>query len=437
MKTNWSMKVSIAMKALLVVIYAFFIKIVTDFLQVGGVARRLPPILILAFFLTVILITLIFIEKRKLKRQGSTKRIRKISSTLCLCFMLIFTGYGGVKAYKSINDVTSKISRHLNEVSITVKNMNLYNDGINNIIKAIDGRVNLPDEIYLRDSFSLKYKDNGEITDISFGLYGKSKSGKYQGYLVSFDSKKGDKIIVYKNSYQGESFDKKSKFSALSNAIKEALTNNQSADTGRISANNEPAYNNDNTIEYSKGTITCIDSRGARKDLTIDDGKREPQETKDETTTDDFFATKQVGYRFVVADAAAGTRFYSLEKTVDGGDNWNMYNKSPFLQDGGSDPTASFVNEDVGIFIIGRNSGSESRAYLTTDGGKTTKLIDNIIPQVSIGGAMYQVYDYPTKLIMDGSTLTLEVGQGADGDYNNNDSQYMISPDMGVTWTVK
>ena len=43
-----------------------------------------------------------------------------------------------------------------------------------------------------------------------------------------------------------------------------------------------------------------------------------------------FFYSDHLGWRLSVADAAAGSRFYQLEKTEDGGVTWETENQDPF-----------------------------------------------------------------------------------------------------------
>ncbi len=44
---------------------------------------------------------------------------------------------------------------------------------------------------------------------------------------------------------------------------------------------------------------------------------------------------KSIGYRLVVIDAAASSRFYALEKSIDDGVNWDTINKNAFMDKAG------------------------------------------------------------------------------------------------------
>lgn len=44
-----------------------------------------------------------------------------------------------------------------------------------------------------------------------------------------------------------------------------------------------------------------------------------------------FFLDEQNGWRLVVVDAAAGSRFYVMERTADGGDTWERINEDPLI----------------------------------------------------------------------------------------------------------
>lgn len=58
-----------------------------------------------------------------------------------------------------------------------------------------------------------------------------------------------------------------------------------------------------------------------------------------------LFLDDNTGYRLLVADAAAGSRFYELEMTKDGGQSWNQKNADPFDGNIGVAEGIEFYNE--------------------------------------------------------------------------------------------
>ena len=62
-----------------------------------------------------------------------------------------------------------------------------------------------------------------------------------------------------------------------------------------------------------------------------------------------FFLDSNTGYRLLVADAAAGSRFYELEMTKDGGQSWNQKNANPFNGNIGVAEGIEFYNENLGV----------------------------------------------------------------------------------------
>lgn len=84
-----------------------------------------------------------------------------------------------------------------------------------------------------------------------------------------------------------------------------------------------------------------------------------------------FFLEEEAGWRLVVADAAAGSRFYVLEKTGDGGSTWEQVNGDPFAGNIGVAEGLLFWNGDMGFAGLSGPSQSHSSLYLTRDGGST------------------------------------------------------------------
>ena len=86
-----------------------------------------------------------------------------------------------------------------------------------------------------------------------------------------------------------------------------------------------------------------------------------------------FFLDENNGWRLVITDAAAGSRFYVMEKTMDGGSTWECINDDPFSGQLGVAEGLIFYDENFGVAGITGASQSYSRLYVTRDGGRTLK----------------------------------------------------------------
>ena len=157
---------------------------------------------------------------------------------------------------------------------------------------------------------------------------------------------------------------------------------------------------------------------------------------KTENDEDVSMLDESRGYRLTVLDAAAGSRFYGLEMTEDGGNSWEILNQDPFGGDTGVSAGISFLNETLGFIALSHSGGSLAELYRTEDGGATFERVTLPAAEVPLTGEeMYQPFDFPGMPYEKDGALYLEVGQGQDGDYNSGSSALYRSGDMGRTWT--
>ena len=70
------------------------------------------------------------------------------------------------------------------------------------------------------------------------------------------------------------------------------------------------------------------------------------------------------GWRLVITDAAAGSRFYVMEKTMDGGSTWECINDDPFSGQLGVAEGLIFYDENFGV--AGITGASQSYSRLST-----------------------------------------------------------------------
>lgn len=153
-----------------------------------------------------------------------------------------------------------------------------------------------------------------------------------------------------------------------------------------------------------------------------------------------FFLDENNGWRLVITDAAAGSRFYVMEKTMDGGSTWECINDDPFSGQLGVAEGLIFYDENFGVAGITGASQSYSRLYVTRDGGRTfeeMKLPMDLVselPQIAIDcGFTVEDFDYLNMPEKEDDTLTITVTTDA----AEKDGIVFQSTDYGATWEYK
>lgn len=146
-----------------------------------------------------------------------------------------------------------------------------------------------------------------------------------------------------------------------------------------------------------------------------------------------------IRYRMVVRDAALGSRLYSLLKSTDSGNTWQMSSSMPFGEDWGMGIDFTFLSEDFGFAALMHNGGDEADLYVTENGGDSYQLVTMEAYTVSLdNGYTYSPYDYPQMPYEKDGVIYVLCGQGADGDYAGGDTAGLAlykSADGGHTFT--
>jgi len=145
----------------------------------------------------------------------------------------------------------------------------------------------------------------------------------------------------------------------------------------------------------------------------------------------------QIKYRFVVLDAALGSRMYGILKSEDSGESWKMWSHMPFGDYMGGGIDAVFLDESFGFATLSYNGGDSADLYVTVDGGLsyTQVILENYTVTLE-DGYTYTPYDFPQMPYQENGKLYMLCGQGADGDYDGGDrklARYQ-SEDGGYTF---
>lgn len=395
-----------------------------------------------------------------MKRENIRKKYQ-LKNWLKAGMILLLVCLGGLYFFK-----TSERFQKSDEVKITLKHDNFFDDSVAGILEDLDNEIGLPKKIYLVNHFNVTFYATGEIAAIDTFFYGEDENGETRTYLVDYNRKKSSKMTVYINNYAETDYEEdmcltplfellgnikvkeqvdswaeetKSHTFGISYSGKRAFTsadglqviNAENTDTNGNSILSQVEYggevtgfavtfstggeeNTDKIITYiinpkytsaavlaqqnrleqiekaknSSGDVTG-DNNGNKDNGIISGSEDEDGEEATPWTENRedgsvyFFLDSNTGYRLLVADAAAGSRFYELECTKDGGQSWNQLNADPFCGNIGVAEGIEFYNENLGVIGLRGASGAYSTLYLTQDGGKTFSMIELPMDEVT------------------------------------------------------
>lgn len=395
-----------------------------------------------------------------MKRENIRKKYQ-LKNWLKAGMILLLVCLGGLYFFK-----TSERFQKNDEVKITLKHDNFFDDSVAGILEDLDNEIGLPKKIYLVNHFNVTFYATGEIAAIDTFFYGEDENGETRTYLVDYNRKKSSKMTVYINNYAETDYEEdmcltplfellgnikvkeqvdswaeetKSHTFGISYSGKRAFTsadglqviNAENTDTNGNSILSQVEYggevtgfavtfstggeeNTDKIITYiinpkytsaavlaqqnrleqiekaknSSGDVTG-DNNGNKDNGIISGSEDEDGEEATPWTENRedgsvyFFLDSNTGYRLLVADAAAGSRFYELEYTKDGGQSWNQLNADPFCGNMGVAEGIEFYNENLGFIGLRGASGAYSTLYMTQDGGKTFSMIELPMDEVT------------------------------------------------------
>lgn len=449
-----------------------------------------------------------------MKRENTRKKYQ-LKNWLKAGMILLLVCLGGLYFFK-----TSERFQKNDEVKITLKHDNFFDDSVAGILEDLDNEIGLPKKIYLVNHFNVTFYATGEIAAIDTFFYGEDENGETRTYLVDYNRKKSSKMTVYINNYAETDYEEdmcltplfellgnikvkeqvdswaeetKSHTFGISYSGKRAFTsadslqviNAENTDTNGNSILSKVEYggevtgfavtfstggeeNTDKIITYiinpkytsaavlaqqnrleqiekaknSSGDVTG-DNNGNKDNGIISGSEDEDGEEATPWTENRedgsvyFFLDSNTGYRLLVADAAAGSRFYELECTKDGGQSWNQLNADPFCGNMGVAEGIEFYNENLGVIGLRGASGAYSTLYLTQDGGKTFSMIElpmDEVTELPDTAAQYGLeksdYDYCEMPQQEDGKFTIKVIS----EQGETDGILFESTDNGNTW---
>ena len=453
-------------ESLMILCYIFVLYHLSALCGYGGVKRHLLWMLLglLVFCATLIYLLITDTPKIKNKTAFLVKLMSLIGATVLFTSNIIYSAipYNGKLAWK-IQDLI-----HSREVTLT--HNNVFDTGIEGILDDLTAALNLPEKLYIAEQFTVDFDGTGKISAIEGFLYGKDENDQTRTYLISYNAKKSKKIYVNMDGYASADFDTDSLLSPMIDVLALANWKEQVAEWEQDYdvSSYQLLYLGNRSFEIKDGLVTVsgdsseiqkLNAGGSVKGYEVSLHMPELdtvtpiryianpkytslQEQKEQEQTDAstknsseigkcdtdedgiqyFYLTEQIGWKFKILDAAAGSRFYGLQKTTDGGNTWEMINEDPFIGNIGVSEGLVFYDENNGIIGLTCAGQDWSNLYRTTDGGNTFTKIE--FPGAATGEFYF---DMPRK---DKDQLVV-LARSEAGDTTG--IKY-VSTDGGATW---
>lgn len=465
--------------------------------QYGGVRSHFFQIAVgvVGFIVTFIL----WIFTRTYQKPSEEELIEKKELHIELAVVLIATFFiGGGIVYSAMpyhGALSWKIDEWRHRKEISLEHTNIFESGVEGILSDLNKELKMPEQLYIANEFRVTFDENGKIQSIYTFLYGKNEKGKEKTYLIDYDAKHGDSMTVWTDGYTNGNYESEMCLTPMLEILKKAgwiqqvqtwsgsFTEPQTyeilyygrrgflsdeglkyipgdADGDGVETGNRPMAQIKNGGEIigfevslhipADESITPIRYIMEPEYISLEELNQENTEQQIEEarnterwTVDTnggmmyFFLDDQNGWRLVIADAAAGSRYYRMEKTTDGGGTWSRINDDPFLGEMGVAEGMLFFDENIGIIGLTGASQSASGLYLTRDGGATFEEIAfpmsavTELPKLAEEcGLTIDDYDYCYMPEQEGNALTVIVTTEA----GEKDGIEFQSKDNGLTW---
>lgn len=478
---------------ILLLLYSVCMYIIWKLCQFGGLRYWMK--ILIPF---VVLLIIFLLVKLVLRHKGYRGDYFKTRLSIFLAVTLFFGGLIVYTAMPYHGALSWKLEELLNRKKVTFTHNNIYEYGIDGVLSDMDDKFSLPEELYISDVFSIKFTEDGTITNLETMLYGHDGEGKIKSFLVSYNSQNGNKLYVWINKNVHTSLESDKALSPLSTILNQSDYKEQvkywstldKDQTYGILFYGRQTFNTDTGLRFvegdvdgdgingSSGPIYKLSDGGAvigyEASLYLPDDETvtpiryimEPEYISQETldvehenqiiedvkeakgwTVDENNGTvytfvldnSTIGYRLIIMDAAAGSRFYAMEKTTDGGDTWKMVNKNPFMGEIGAAEGIEFFSEDFGFIGIQGASGQHSQIYVTRDGGANFSEIKLPMDQVrdvpeqgKAYGLTIEDYDYISMPEYEGESLVVSLTPNAE----ESAGIKFYSEDAGQIWKL-
>lgn len=456
----------------------------------GGVKKHL---IVIAFCIGIAIVWIVawinvyFRRKRKGKIRVPAHHKFVVVIVCVEVFMILAASlFYGASIMHSAN--TGKLSWKLqewkhnkNNITIKLTHNNIFEDGVDGIFKDLSKKINLPENLYLLNEFSVKFNEDGTITEIYSFFYGKDSNGTEHTYLLDYDSSKSSKMTVVPDGNANCTYEETMKMQPLLDIVNAADIQsyttqwNNSDDATQF----EILYYGYRSLLSEEG-VSLQDTDGKFHELNEDDvfygeiagyqvslyvpgndditpvrflnASKRPtivqEQSKTQTTAAQeeykvgtiagksfeqlyYLINKNLGWRLKVVDSACGSRFYALEETQDGGSTWTRINEDPFKGNGGTAEGIIYFTDQIGYIGISTASRDHSTIYVTRDGGTSFSEVKLPISKGASDVLDINDYDYVEMPVIRDNVLTIAVRQ----EYDDNENALVFeSTDNGLTW---
>lgn len=379
------------------------------------------------------------------KTKENSKRIsRKIVYLEMTVLILVSVWFAGKIVYSAIpyhGALSWKIDEWIRKKEVTLKHGNLFEDGADAFLHDIDEALNLPEELYIANQCQIKFSKDGTIQYIYAFLYGKNEEGEKKTYLIDYDARDSGQMTVWVDGNANGEYEEDKLLSPMFTILEQSDWTRQVKNWAESSETEQVyeilylgrrTFDTKEGLEYVSGDVDGDGLESGVKEFSLLNGGGEilgyevslhipastdvtpvryimepeyiaPEELKRENTIEQsenaintqswtvdqsdgsmyFFLNEKIGWHMVITDAAAGSRFYELDYSTDGGNTWSRINTDPFGGKLGVTEGMIFYDESLGIAGLTNASGSYSYLYLTRDGGKNYEQINLPLDQVT------------------------------------------------------
>lgn len=478
--------------------YIFTLQRLWHLCQYGGVRSHLPSLILGTAGCVGTLVLWLSLRRKYRKTESEPGNRTKLFSIERLLFVIVSVFFAGkiiVSGLPYHGALSWKIEEWKNKKQISFKHNNLFEAGAEGILADLDGELDLPEELYISGQFQIAFDETGMIQAVDALVYGKNKNGQTNTYLIDYDADDGETMTVWTEPNADTAYDSDKRLDPMLKILKNTDWEGQVkawSDTlgeqktyellylGRRSFHTSeglryvPGDADGDGKETGYGVLPKLQNGGevagfevslhipeesgitpvryimepeytSQAELEQENTALQAEMAKQEnswlidrsTGTMYFFLNAQAGWRLVVTDAAAGSRFYQLEQTEDGKNTWSCVNADPFSGETGVTEGLQFFDENFGAAGLTGASRSHSSIHLTRDGGASFEKVRLPFEQVTElpetaeeYGLTMEDYDYLSMPEQDGEQLLIRVTS----EEAQTDGFIFRSQDQGVTW---
>ena len=461
--------------------------------QYGGLRRNAPWVLgcALAGLVWILLWTVLYFLRKKRFSETETaeqslpwKKGLLVVLVVEILALVIVGGFYGTKIAESAVPYNGKLSWKIQEWrssrKIKLEQDNVYESGVSGIFEDLGEKIDLPEELYIINPFSLTYDGDGEIQKFYGFFWGKDEGGEEHTYLLDYDRAKDRRMTVWldgegdRREYPGKRFMpflelmdgarlrsitgalaendmtfqiRYAGYESITDPASTLVFNANGEVTGEGLEQRKEAYLAQLTAcrgEELVGEIWLVN--GWRYADTTQEKKEKEEAAREELKeigscymdrADEnwyFYLNEEEGWRLRVLDAAAGSRYYVMDHTKDGGASFQEINQAPFGDQIGVTRGILFFDEQYGYISLGNASGETAELYVTRDGGVSFQQID--LPWEQVTDIPDDVAGYGYLFLPEETGTGLQVTAAKD---SSGQSRHLIfvSEDQGKTWSYK